>query len=338
MTSVLFIGDPHFKIRNVEYIPLFISKVESIINLNNFNFVVVAGDLLDNHDVVDVEPLNLATEFINILRQKVKTFVLVGNHDYKNNQQFLTNHHWMNALKQWDNVVIVDDVTEFMVNDYTFLFLPYVPPGRFVEAIKTKISIDKINDFKAIFAHQEFFGCKMGPIESVNGDKWMKEWPMVISGHIHNKQWCQSNIYYPGSAMQHAFGQSTENTISSLCFKDEELMYEELDLKMPKLTIKYISMEDIMKPLKFKITEFKKYKIVLQGTQEEFQTFKKNQRYKQLLEEGFKITFKIKNDELNTPSISTITKKGFLEVLNEKIEKEDDSDLFEIYKKFLENE
>jgi DNA repair exonuclease SbcCD nuclease subunit len=331
MTKILFIGDPHFKIKNVEYIPLFISKITTIVESNTLDFVVIAGDVLDNHDRVDVEPLNLAINFILQVSQKIKTFILVGNHDYKNNQQFLTDHHWMNAFKHWNNVVVVDQVVQ--LNE--FLFVPYVPPGRFLEALKTKISIEDLNKFKAIFAHQEFFGCKMGPITSTDGDKWKKKWPLVVSGHIHNKQWSQSNIYYPGSCVQHAFGQSIENTVSILTFEEDELSYEEIDLKMPKLLIKYMSVDDALKPLKFKNKEFRKYKIVLQGTQEEFQTFKKNKRYKELLEEGFKIAFKLKKIQIF--ETCNDLKKNFIDILHEKVDNEDDLTLKEIMKKFLQN-
>jgi 3',5'-cyclic AMP phosphodiesterase CpdA len=337
--KVLFIGDPHFKIKNVEYIPLFISRIMSVVKRNHLDFIVVAGDLLDNHDKVDVEPLNLAIEFIDTLRHKIKTFVLVGNHDYKNNQQFLTNHHWMNALKWMDNVTIVDQIVEYYVEKnhkkFYFLFVPYVPPGRFIEAIETKISMDNIKNFKGVFAHQEFYGCKMGPIESNCGDQWNTDWPLVVSGHIHNKQWSQANIYYPGSAMQHAFGQSVENTITVLSFGHLQLDYEEIDLKMPKLTIKYLSISDAMKPLKYTNREFRKYKLVLEGSQEECQTFKKNIRYKQLLEEGFKISFKIKNIMVNKSLDSLDSQKKFIDILNQKIKDECDPELDTILKKFV---
>lgn len=326
-SKILFIGDPHFKIKNVEYIPLFTVKVVNIIESTKLDFVVVAGDLLDNHDRVDVEPLNLALTFIDSIRKHVKTFVVVGNHDYKNNQQFLSDHHWMNALKMWSNVTIVDTVVEYN----NFLFVPYVPPGRFIEAIKTKFNWP--TKFKAIFAHQEFYGCKMGPIESKHGDKWNIEWPMVISGHIHDKQWPQQNIYYPGSAMQHAFGQSSSSTISLLTFSSQELAYEEIDLRMPKLTIKYISINDIQKPLKFKITDYKKYKIVLQGNQEEFQTFKKSLRYKELLKEGYKIVFKL--NKIGIDNGPDVPKKKFIDILRDKIVAENDDQLNHISNTFL---
>ncbi|CCV02214.1 5'-3' deoxyribonucleotidase [Invertebrate iridescent virus 30] len=336
--NVLFIGDPHFKIKNVEFIPLFISKILKVINDFKLDFVVVAGDLLDNHDKVDVEPLNLATQFINLLRKKIKTFILVGNHDYKNNQQFLTDHHWMNSLKYWDNVVIVDNITTFTMKNFEFLFVPYVPPGKFIEALKTKINFEnEIKKYKAIFAHQEFYGCKMGPIKSKEGDKWNTDWPIVISGHIHNKQWCQKNIYYPGSAMQHAFGQSIENTVSILNFNNEELSYEEIDLKMPKLTIKYMSVNDVIHRSldKYKNKINRKYKIVLQGTAEEFQTFKKSLKYKELLNDGFKITFKVKSS-IMVPEDHPI-KKNFIDILNNKIKEEKDPELESIFQQFILN-
>jgi DNA repair exonuclease SbcCD nuclease subunit len=327
--KVLFVGDPHFKIKNVEMIPLFTLRILGVVDQHQLDFVVVAGDLLDNHDRIDVEPLNLAIQFIDSLRKKLKTFVLVGNHDYKNNQQFLSDHHWMNALKQWNNVIIVDNIIEYN----NFLFVPYVPPGRFIEAIET--SSHRFERAICIFAHQEFYGCRMGPIESKCGDKWDTNSPLVVSGHIHNKQWSQPNIYYPGSAMQHAFGQSVENTVSILTFSANELLqFEEIDLKMPKLTIKYISIDDALKPLNFKNKEFRKYKLVIGGTQEEFQTFKKNLRYKQLLDEGFKITFKLKC--VATPSLDCIeSKKNFIDVLHEKIRSENDDTLDLIFRKFV---
>jgi DNA repair exonuclease SbcCD nuclease subunit len=329
--KVLFVGDPHFKIKNIEHLPIFISSVTRIVESNNFDFVVVAGDLLDNHDRVDVEPLNYALKFLDSIR-KTKTFVLVGNHDYKNNQQFLTDHHWMNALKHWSNLTVVDDVCEYN----GFLFVPYVPPGRFLEAINTKYSDELLPNFYGVFAHQEFYGCKMGAIESKCGDKWNVDWPVVVSGHIHCKQWSQSNVYYPGSAMQHAFGQSVDNTVSVLTWSKStrSMSYEELDLDMPKLTIKYLSVAGVMEPLKFEQTDLKKYKIVVQGNQNEFEIFKKNKRYKDLLQDGFKVVFKIK-DNGQMACCPSIVRKKFTEVLRSKVAMEQDAELDVIHETFM---
>ena len=76
-------------------------------------------------------PLNKAYHFVKTMSRIAKTIVIVGNHDLINNQQFLTQNHWMNAMKQWENVTVCDDV--FIENN--FLYAPYVPNGRFMEAI-----------------------------------------------------------------------------------------------------------------------------------------------------------------------------------------------------------
>ena len=35
-------------------------------------------------------------------------YVLVGNHDYINNSQYLSGNHWMTVFKGWENVKVVD--------------------------------------------------------------------------------------------------------------------------------------------------------------------------------------------------------------------------------------
>lgn len=331
-TQILFIGDPHFKTKNVEIIPLFCSKILNIVDQHTFDFVVVAGDLLDNHEIINVDPYNLALEFVKNLSSRVKTFVLVGNHDYKNNQQFLTTNHWMNALKLWNNVIIVDTVVQFR----DFKFVPYVPPGRFCEALHLSVDPEGLEGVRAVFAHQEFYGCKMGAIESIVGDKWDLSWPLVVSGHIHNKQWPQPNIYYPGSAMQHAFGQSVSNTVSIIIFHKDSYDVEEIDLKMPKMVIKYINVNELQQRVtKFQITDMKKYKLVLDGTIEEFRTFKKKSLYKDLITQGFKIVFKPSTE--NKPNIQLLEKKDitFTQILKDKITNENDQELIKIYNTFL---
>lgn len=333
--KILFVGDPHFKVKNVEHVPLFKSKILDVIDHRKVDFVVIAGDLLDNHDKVDVEPLNLAVEFVDAVSKLALTFVLVGNHDYKNNQQFLTNDHWMNALKNWTNVVVVDEVVEFD----GFLFAPYVPPGRFVEALETKISRNDFSKYTAVFAHQEFQGCKMGVVKSTVGDVWLDEWPLVVSGHIHEKQWSKANVYYPGSAMQHAFGQSTQNTVSVLEWVDGKMNFDEIDLEMPNLTIKYLSVKEAMEPLKFEQTEFNRYKIVVRGEQSELEFFKTSSRRKCLATKGYKIAFKLVEQQPVDERVNVGEQyqqlKNFETLLHEKVALENDHLLVAVLKKFF---
>ena len=43
--------------------------------------------------------------------------------------------HWLNGMKKWENVVIVDKVIEYKQSEFKFIFLPYVQPQRFEEAL-----------------------------------------------------------------------------------------------------------------------------------------------------------------------------------------------------------
>ena len=96
------------------------------------DMIVVLGDVLDRHETIHVSPLTRATKFLCQLMEIGRTFVLIGNHDLKNNQQFLSNEHPFDSLKYWGpNMTVIDTTTSIMINGHIFTFVPYVPPGRF---------------------------------------------------------------------------------------------------------------------------------------------------------------------------------------------------------------
>lgn len=331
MTKILCIGDPHFRVDNVAEIDEFISKVIPLIDDRRPDFIVVLGDLLHTHERLHTIPLNKAYEFIDKLRQKTKTFVIVGNHDYIQNQQFLTENHWMNGLKEWDNVVIVDKV----INYQNYFFCPYVPPGRFEEALNTK---DDWNKATCIFAHQEFFGCKMGAIISVDGDKWNENFPLVVSGHIHSKQQPQANIYYTGSAMQHAFGESEQNIVAVFEF-DENGNYkvDEVDLFLKRKKIIYVNMEHVDNFVIPKGDD--ELKLTLKGNYDEFKAFKKGEKYKQLAKQGIKVVFKTeKKEEQSKINCEEKTEKDdFAYILKNLSYKEGDKEIIRLFELLVNN-
>lgn len=291
--TVLLIGDPHFQISNIPEVDMFIDRIVILAKEKQPDLIVILGDLLHTHERLHTTALNKAYEFINKMRNISKTYVLVGNHDMISNQQFLSDNHWMNGLKEWENVVIVDQVVSKIINNEKFIFTPYVFPGRFVEALNTLEEDWK--DASCIFAHQEFSGCKMGAIISVEGDKWPLTNPHVVSGHIHSRQIPQSNIYYTGAAMQHAFGESEKNIIAYLTFKDAEYEKEEINLCLPRKRIIYMDVEDIDD---YEVPETEdKIKITISGIYDQFKAFKKTKKYKNILEKGVKIVFKPKKLE-----------------------------------------
>ena len=296
-TSVLFIGDPHFQISNIPEVELFLERITNLATQKQPDIIVIAGDVLHTHERLHTIALNKAYELIDNMRKITKTYILVGNHDYISNSQFLTENHWMNGMKEWNNTVIVDKVIKLDINNEKFIFVPYVQPGRFEEALKTLR--DTWTDSSCIFAHQEFAGCKMGAIVSVEGDKWSLDNPFVVSGHIHSKQSPQPNIYYTGSAMQHAFGESEKNIISFLTFDKKNYENEEINLELPRKKIVYMDVDDMDKYI---IPETEdQLKVTLKGEYNDFKALKKTKKYKSMVEKGIKVVFKPKKiDQIKT--------------------------------------
>jgi DNA repair exonuclease SbcCD nuclease subunit len=206
----------------------------------------------------------------------------------------------MNALKEWENTFIIDKPKIIEINKLKFVTIPYVPPGRFVEALNTLDSDWKNVD--CIFAHQEFFGCKMGAVESTEGDKWDLMFPFVVSGHIHSEQRPQENIFYPGSVIQHAFGESEDNGILLLTFttastgKIEQKM-EKIILDIPRMKTVTVKILDFAK-LQIAPKKNERLKIICKGSVEEFKSLKKTKLFKKLaMDNSVKIQFKFVQKE-----------------------------------------
>jgi DNA repair exonuclease SbcCD nuclease subunit len=287
----LFIGDPHIKLDNLDDIDLFYSKLELVIKQRKPDYIIIGGDLMHYHERLYTSPLNRAFNFVRDLSTHAKTYVLVGNHDMINNQQFLTDNHWMNAMKKWgDNVIVVDTVCSIQNNDKFALLCPYVPPGMFRTALETSTETTW-QESSIIFAHQEFRGCKMGAIISESGDVWDDTLPLVISGHIHEKQRIGKKIYYSGSALQHSFGESEENII---VFVDWNGNIEEINLGLPRKKIVNVDVKNIDK---IKLSKDDKLRVNVKATTEEIKTLKQTQEYKELIESGVKVHFHLKTVE-----------------------------------------
>jgi len=353
-TKGIVIGDQHFKVSNIPEVEDYINKIKVIVEYQSPDFIVLLGDMLDQHEKIHTTPLNKAYDFINTMRQIAQTFVIVGNHDMTNNSVFLTDEHWLNAMKEWDNVVVVDKAIVHSINDMEFVLCPYVFSGRFEEALNTIENYDWRNA-KCIFCHQEFEGCKMGSIISIDGDRWDIKNPNVISGHIHKNQTI-NNIYYPGSSMQVSFGETDRNIISSVEFNDYEKDYvlNEIEIDLPRKKIVYIDVDDFdsFDINKNKNNDNDKVKVSVSGSYEEFKTLKKTKKYKDMVDNGnIQVVFKTKKKELkrikehlseqienqknnNEDSNGTVS---FQNILSEFIKNEKNPYLFETYEFVINN-
>lgn len=314
-TKVLFMGDIHIKHNNVSQLEKMMAKLPSLAD-KNISFVVVSGDVLDTHEKIDSQLMNRAYNLVRELRKLAPTYVIVGNHDYINNRQFLTDNHWMNGMKEWKDVYVVDTPT-IVQND--FILVPYVAPGRFVEAL------DRIPDWKdkgCIFAHQEFRGCKMGAMESMDGDEWNPAWPSVISGHIHERQSPQKNVYYPGSVLNHAFGYDSQG-LSIFSFPD--FIEDHIDLGFDKKKIVYskvtdpIPDEDLLPNNKFSLA----------GTTADIAAFKQSKMFRKMRAKNVKVAFRLEeNIDAAAPKyLKKIKKPSFSLILSKLVARERDPGL-----------
>lgn len=260
---------------------------------------------IDQHNLLfRLEPFSNIINFFSLGVQEYYGFSVDENNRFLlqdftvthncNNKQHLSENHWMNGMKEWKNTVIVDKVISEIINGEKLVFIPYVYPGRFEEALNT--CKEDWRDASVIFAHQEFAGCKMGAIVSVEGDKWPLENPYVISGHIHSRQRPQKNIYYTGSAMQHAFGESEKNIIAHLEIEDKEYILDEIDLELPRKKIVYMDVEDV-DAYKAPENVSDKLKVTVSGNYDQFKALKKTKKYKNLVDQGIKVVFKPKKIE-----------------------------------------
>lgn len=291
----LFIGDVHIKTDNSEEIDILMREIDRVCSEEKYDHIIVGGDVMHYHERLFTQCLNKSLYFLNKLAKIAYTYVLVGNHDYVNNSEFLTENHWMNSLKTVDNLKIVDNVLEF--DD--FILCPYVYAGRFIEALETVTK--NWSTKKLIFAHQEFKGCKMGAIVSTEGDEWKEDYPYIISGHIHDNQKVGNNIYYPGTPLQHSFGDSDTRVLCDISLEKEKktIDIKNIHLNVPKKYIIKTNLKDIKLDLKNIKEKNNRVKIKLDITNEEFKLFKDTKDYKELVDSGVKIQLNKKKENKN---------------------------------------
>src|SRR5258705_6231821 len=110
--SILSIGDIHIQIKNLEDASKYLKKLKAHLKVSNYDMIVCMGDTLNDHKDIDSTCLNKADEYFILLSKHSKTVpaqILVGNHDYISNSQFLTQHHWLQGYHNTKlNIQIVD--------------------------------------------------------------------------------------------------------------------------------------------------------------------------------------------------------------------------------------
>lgn len=231
------------KISNERQTNILMLDVIDIIQKNDVAFVVILGDTLDNHGKIDMECLCRAADLFEMIIATGKhLFVLIGNHDRKNNKDFMSNRHPFRGWSRQPGITIVEKtfVYEFPLTNIginsldgvsgqsmKFCFVPYVPNNMYMDALAA--ANININEMTMFFSHQEFAGCKINKLSKALCDVWNIEWPMNISGHIHDFEIVQENLIYIGTPAQNTYADSPDKGVWLLSLKSAYVQNENGD-------------------------------------------------------------------------------------------------------------
>jgi DNA repair exonuclease SbcCD nuclease subunit len=303
--KVLCVGDLHIQRKNINMFQQFEKEFLKYLdnNVDTIDIVVFLGDVLHTMDVVHTFCMNLALEFFKKLQKYGKPiYVLVGNHDFIGPNEYMTHNHWMSNICFHDCIRVIDTAT---LSD-GMVFMPYVPPGRFHEAIDTVHG-----QYNYIFCHQEFKGAEFEFSEtakSEGGDTWEQDRPRIVSGHIHKKQFLQKNIYYTGTPYQTRFNEDEDKTIALI--DTETNAITEIDLHLPKMCMLYKDLADMEHMLNYPFDSRHVYKICITSPSlQETQLFMRQYIYKTLkAAKNISIVFRYtaKEPSGSTPSVEPV--------------------------------
>jgi len=312
-TTCLAIGDPHFKPSNLKYAKQMADKVWELASDKNPRFVVILGDVLHTHEKINMFAHQEAVKFILDISSEFNTYLLIGNHDRPDNDHYLTNVHPFTGLKGTvSNLTVVDSGLVTEIDGKKIVFMPYVPDGRFDEALRTlDVDPENMSDISMIFAHQTFKGAKMGAKIAGEDDSPVDEWPVnrppIISGHIHDFDHLQPNLIYTGTPFQHAFGDRDDKTVSLVTINDSEVYsfdHERISLGLPTRRTFRVKPEDVPDFKPPVVEDPSLVRIVITGTQGDIKTVVKSGFTKAWLTSGYKVVFKYHKehvDEIKTP-------------------------------------
>ncbi len=208
---LFIIGDLHVTEQNPEQFLQLRQRVHELLQTLPIRCVILLGDVLDNHGVISRRAMDSVVLWLEELTSELQVICLVGNHDMDHNQRFCDpRSHWMAALRHMPGLTVVDRPMLLSAAGRKVVAVPYVPPGRFSEAVG-QLDPEEVANSELLFAHQEFSGGELS--ESILSD-CSEEYefvPVCVSGHLHRAHWLRAagrqKVCYTGSAFAHSFGQ-----------------------------------------------------------------------------------------------------------------------------------
>lgn len=256
------------------------------------DMVVSLGDTLDTHERIYMPALVEATQFYLRIAELKPLVILIGNHDRQNNSDYLSDYHPFVALKGRPNITVVDKVV--WDKDKKIIYVPYVPNGRFAEALSTVgyHPYDKEAP-DLIFAHQEFNGCSYGSVLSTRGDPWSSDLPPIYSGHIHEYQ-TLPGVTYVGTFMQQNFGEGEDKAVMIIHRREDGIDAERIRLRYPTKVVVHLKPEEI-KDYVSRVPSECEVKVVIHVDATETKALKQDPYYKMLKSKVAKVVERVQS-------------------------------------------
>lgn len=301
LTTTLLIGDIHLNKKNPARSQALLANLRAVIGQHRPDRVIQLGDVFHNHGIVHVEFLRMYYEFLTSLAP-TPYIQLVGNHDMANSVTLFPKNHALVPFNAIDHIVVVDKP---YVQPHE-LFLPYIPTGQFWSTIS---QIEGGFPTPLIYCHQEF----KGSVQPEAGDQLPLHGLSVISGHIHNSVQLSANCWYPGTPIQHDFGDD-DNKAVYLLTQDENMRVvhkQAITLDdMPRFRTIRLNTSGTMPIFDTASKDLIRYEIT--GSKEDLYVFKKSQYYKDLECQGC-----IKTVTITGPDKPQVQAKSFSQLLVE---------------------
>lgn len=317
-TKLLLFGDPHLKKgRQYEYLPMLEAIIELIKKVEP-DGVGFMGDYLDAHENVDVTAQCDAFRTIFTVSQQlgIPVINLVGNHDLRNNSEYLTGYSSMYGLTYTPNVMLIDRPQVVTIGNTKIGVVPYVPTHRMQEAM-TGVDWSGVRLF---LTHQEWKDSLYNGKLSTGDDSALvrelvdREVP-IYNGHIHEYGRPHPNLLNVGTVRQITFAESEDKAALLLTITDDAIIEERIFLDLPKKITVRLTVPQTERWVGT-IGERDHYRVELRGTAAEIEVFYKSELHRSMKQRGIK--FKpIYEREVVPIRSQRVDERGFMERVEE---------------------
>lgn len=201
-------------------------RVLGLCSKHNLEAVVVAGDLKDVYNPIDLRVIDFWREFISqILALKAKPILLLGNHDRAS--LYEDERNWLPLLRD-AGAVTVDETAFIRLSDGRLFMLPFISNGeRWSRAISWLDQNTPDSGKDDLAFHLTLTGARFNRQTVVDPNKgvaWTdlkpERYRYCLGGDIHLPQRVSRNIWYVGSPFPIDWGEVNQTKVFGVVLDD----------------------------------------------------------------------------------------------------------------------